>query len=363
MSRLSPRLVCSILIHPSIQAAVHNLFPISFNPRSRTSSPAAQHLRFCHLAQSLLDQASFHSVPLPLDIDSILPDVSEPFTDADIKPVPRSPRPEKPSHSHYEHKYALLQRLPSGTWWSSLNSDTTLASGKTLTNLQTANAELVAIFPSSSSPAPSDPTSPESTSTAKPSTITLGDYNTKKPPGHGQKLPGPRRVSCGSFLDYGPYASFAPSFEQEGAEIGRSTLGEVYWSWEERKKRWSEERKATPQPPASGDVSHVSIPDPPGLSITNGIGAYQENNILEDADSFGDLFSRDQLRLLKEALGSLEIEAAVQELLTRNASALKRLGELQNMRLLKPGGFTPVEAGSEEWEIGWFTWVITCREC
>lgn len=361
MSRHS--LVYSILIHPSIQAAIQNLFPISFNPRSRTSSPAAQQLRFCHLAQSLLDQASFHSVPLPLDIDSILPDVSEPFTDADIKPDPRSPRPEKPLRSHYEHKYALMQRLPSGTWWSSLNSDTTLVSGKTLTDLQTANAELVAILPSSSNPAPSDPTSPESTSTVKPSAITLGSYNTKKPPGHGQKLPGPRRVGCGSFLDYGPYTSFAPSFEQEGLEIGRSTLGEVYWSWEERKKRWSEERKATPQLPASGDVSPASISDPPGLSITNGIGANQGDDILEDADSFGDLFSRDQLRLLKEALGSLEIEAAVQELLTRNANALKRLGELQNMRLLKPGGFTPVEPGSEEWETGWFAWVIPRREC
>ena len=347
------------LLHPnvsSIQAAVQNLFPVSYNARSRTSSPATQQLRFCHLAQSLLAQASFHSVPLPLDIDSILPDVSEQLPDTDTKPVPRSPCPEKPSHSHYERKYALMQRLPSGTWWSSLNSDLILASGKTLTDLQTANAELVAILPSSNT-APSDPTSPESLSTDKSSTTTLGAYSTKKPPGHKQKLPGPRRGGCGSFLDYGPYTSFAPSFEQEGVEVGRSTLGEVYWSWEGRKKRWSEECKATSQPPASNDSSPASISDCSGLGMANGVDAHQENGTLDD-DSLGSLLSQDQLRLLKEALDSAEIEAGVQELLERNANALKRLEELQNMRLVKPGGFTAVEEGSEEWETGSFTWAI-----
>ncbi|KAL4068386.1 hypothetical protein V8B97DRAFT_1975399 [Scleroderma yunnanense] len=330
-----------------LRAAVRNLFPISYNARSRTSSPAAQQLRFCHLAQSLLDQASLHSVPFPLDIDSILPSVSEPFADTDIKPAPSSPRPEKPSHSHYEHKYALMQRLPSGTWWSSLNSDIIPVSGKTLTGLQVANAELVAILPSSSNSPPSDPTTSESTPTVKPSIAALGTYGAKKPLGHRQKLPGPRRVSCGSFLDYGPYASFAPSFEQDGVDVGRLTLGEVYWSWEERKKRWSKELDDAPQASTSDDISPSPISDLPDLSSINTIDVHQENGVLEDLES---LFSQDQIRLLKEALGSLEIEAAVQELLRRNADALKRLGELQNLRLMKPGGFTSVEEGSEEWE-------------
>ena len=91
--------------------------------------------------------------------------------------------------------------------------------------------------------------------------------------------------------------------------------------------------------------------------MANGVDAHQENGTLDD-DSLGSLLSQDQLRLLKEALDSAEIEAGVQELLERNANALKRLEELQNMRLVKPGGFTAVEEGSEEWETGSFTWAI-----
>ncbi|KAI6162003.1 hypothetical protein EDD17DRAFT_1582432 [Pisolithus thermaeus] len=328
-----------------LRAAVKNLFPISYNPRSRTASPATQQLRFCNLAQSLLDQASFHSVPLPLDIETILSDVPESPAGGELDPSPGSPPFKKPSHQHQKCRYALMQRFPSGSWWTSLSSDLVPSDEKAITDLQTANAELVAILPSPSDAALLSTSPPD----AKPSSTTLGVYGAKKPPGTKQKLPGPRRVSCGSFLDYGPYASFGPSFEQDGVEVGRWTLGEVYWSWEERKRRWSEECLSS-----SADNDKDNMPSPvshsPGASRTHIVDPSLSNGVLADEDSLEGLFSKEQIRLLKDALGNLEIEAAVQELLQRNARALKRLEELQNQRLMKPGGFAPVEEGSEEWE-------------
>ncbi|KAF8139916.1 hypothetical protein EV363DRAFT_1250019 [Boletus edulis] len=318
-----------------LRAAVQNLFPISYHPRSRASTPAAQQLRFCNLAASLLDQASFHSVhvPLPLDIDSVPFDPPESSPTTESKPTSRS---EKHAHLYQIKKYALMQRLPFGTWWSSLNSDIVPADSKPLKDVSTANAELAAILPSPSAPAPVEADS------VQKSPVTLASYVPKKPPGYKPKLPGPRGVSCGTFLDYGPYASFAPVFEQDGVEVGRSTLGELYCRWADRKKRWSDERTLAPEQP---EDQVAESPQP------NDIDTSCKNSVLDDEKSFEGLFSSEQISLLKQALGSLELEAAVQELLERNANALKRLEELQNKRLSKPGEFTPVEEGSEEWDI------------
>ncbi|KAF8845437.1 hypothetical protein BDN67DRAFT_1065294 [Paxillus ammoniavirescens] len=322
-------------------AAVQNLFPISYHPRSRTSSPAAQQLRFCNLASSLLEQASFHSVPLPVDIETLLSDFSETSVECGPKPTTGSLPRNKPTHSHQTRQYALLQRLPSGTWWTSLSSNLVPSDGKPLKDLPTANAELVAVLPSLSGTTPPEATAGSTSPSTDTPSITLGSYVPKKPPGYKPKLPGPRRVSCGTFLDYGPYASFAPVFEQDGVEVGRSTIGELFWRWEDRKKRWAEEQTAA-LPQASDDC----LKSP----LLNGVDKPEELGMLDDEEFLEGLFSSEQIALLKQALG-LELEAAVQELLERNAKAFKRLEELQNQRLCKPGGFTPVEEGSEEWDI------------
>ncbi|KIJ68773.1 hypothetical protein HYDPIDRAFT_173418 [Hydnomerulius pinastri MD-312] len=285
-----------------LRAAVQNLFPISYHPRSRTSSPAAQQLRFCNLAWSLLDQASFHSVPLPLDIETILSDYPETPAEPETKTTPGSPRPDRPTHSHQTRRYALMQRLPSGTWWSSLSSDLVPSGGKTLKDLPTANAELVAILPSPSGMSPSEAASGSAVSLAETPSITLGSYVPKKPPGYKPKLPGPRRVSCGAFLDYGPFASFAPVFEQDGVELGRSAMGELFWRWEERKKSWLEEQEQVavlPQPDNTADVQ-----------MANGADAPLEKAVVDDEGSLEGLFLEEQITLLKQALGSLELEAA-----------------------------------------------------
>ena len=180
------------------QSAIQHLFPISSHPRSRPSAPAAQQLRFCNLALALLDQASFHSVPTPLEAQSIFPTLFHPPSaggDAtqDSKPTPSSPQPAR------KPRYALVQHLPTGDWWTSLDSDSVSPSdSKPLTDLPTGHAELAAILPS---PSTSGSTRGK----------TLADYVRPKP-FTALQMPGPRRVSCGKFLDYGPYASFAPTF-------------------------------------------------------------------------------------------------------------------------------------------------------
>lgn len=193
------------------------------------------------------------------------------------------------------------------------------------------------MIPSPSAPAPSEQDSVEASS------LTLASYVSKKPPGYKPKLPGSRRVSCGTFLDYGSYASFAPAFEQDGVEVGRSALGELFWRWEDRKKRWTNELTLVTQQPSD----QVAEPPQP-----NGVDESGKNGVLDDEEFLEGLFSTEQITLLKQALGSLELEAAVHELLERNAKALKRLEELQNRRLSQPGPFTAAEEGSEEWDTG-----------
>src|ERR1700733_8065084 len=109
-----------------LRSAVQHLLPLSSEPRASQSPTAAQQLRFCNLALSLLDQASFQTVPVPLSLSSILQEQEDDHTPVVSK-----------------RKYALLQHLPTGDYWSSLSSDTTAS----LKDLPSANAELVAILP------------------------------------------------------------------------------------------------------------------------------------------------------------------------------------------------------------------------
>ncbi|KAG2370219.1 hypothetical protein BDR07DRAFT_1604068 [Suillus spraguei] len=329
-----------------LHSAVQNLFPEVHHARSRPSSAAVLQLRFCNLAISLLNQASFHSVPLPLDIESIIPVNPEPCT-ADAPPLSLS-LPDKPSHIGQGKKYALMQRLPSGTWWSSLGSDL-LTDSKEFKDLQTANAELVAVLPSPSSLAYSDVTSKSTiTLTDTQAPMTLGAYVPKKPPGHRSKVLGPRHVSCGSFLDYGPYASFAPSFDQEGVEIGREALGEVLWRWEDRKKGWAAEKaRADEEAPQCSPMAGLEEDEEEQNHV---IDPSLEGSLDDDEEVLDGLLSKEQIASLKSVFKSLELENAVQELLDRNTKALRRLEELQRQRLMKEGGFHAVEEGSEEWD-------------
>ncbi|KAI0318739.1 hypothetical protein OF83DRAFT_1170845 [Amylostereum chailletii] len=326
--------------HPArvLKAAVQPLFPVFAHPRSRPSAPAAQQLRFCNLALSLLQQSCVHNNPSLLHLETIIPDRTDSFGDdddstkQDLSPSPLS------SNVPRKRKYALMQKLPTGEWWTSLNSEATSSDAKELKGLQTGHAELVAILPTPSS---SDQNPPS-----------LGSYS-KQTPSRSTAPSGSRRVSTGAFLDYGPYASFAPTFDQEGVEVGQVALGEVLWS--EQRKR---ELLRTP----GSDIIHRE----PFAAISDDVEMQDVNveavdPIMEEAltqvdrteeEALQSLFSPEQVASIKGALDTIELESLVQELLDRTSSALRRLEELQLRRLGGPnGGSTPVEVNSEEWAV------------
>ena len=218
---------------------------------------------------------------------------------------------ESPSSSH--PNYALVQHLPSGDWWSSLTS---LASPS---KLQTAKAELVAVLPS--------PSSFENSAT------TLASYSSKtytqKKIHHSHRI-----VSTGAFLNYGLFSSFAPSFDQDIELVGRRELGQVLYYQEEkmRTRQSLQDTSSIPETPQDR-------PDPL---------QYDSLDSELDLDS---LLPPDEVKSLKAALNSLELENSVQKLLERNQRALERLEELQSQRLTNHPT-TNAEEGSEEWDTG-----------
>ncbi|KAF8167841.1 hypothetical protein B0H34DRAFT_792519 [Crassisporium funariophilum] len=281
---------------PVLKAALAHLRPISALPRARLSPTAAQQLRFCDLALSLLDQATPSSAHLSRTSILDSPDSS----------------PERPQPS-----YALVQHLPTRDYWSSLTSLPSPA------NVHTGNAELVAILPSPSS-------------SSEQQTSTLGSYSTKQLP--PKKPPLSRRiVTTGAFLDYGASSSFAPSFDQEGELVGRRELGQVLFFQEEKKRV----REARIRERFEARASIVELPQdhPEDPSETIPVPDL-------DLDS---LLPPDQVDSIKEALHSLELENSVQTLLERNQQALVRLEELQ-MQRIKANPTSIPEEGSEEWD-------------
>jgi hypothetical protein len=113
--------------------------------------------------------------------------------------------------------------------------------------------------------------------------------------------------------------------------VGPRELAQVINGWAERRKGrialWREEtiEEALPAASTSQDV---------------------------DAE-LDELLPPDEVQNIKAALGSLQLENAVQELLERNRRALIRLEELQRLRLIADGGGSGVaEQGSEELDTG-----------
>jgi hypothetical protein len=238
-----------------------------------------------------------------------------------------------------------MQKLPSGEWWTSLNSDiaSLFSDGSDFKNLPTAHAELVAILPSA-------PASEDSGSSVPTLGALSRKLHTKKP-----TLPGPRHLSTGSFLDYGPNASFAPSFEQDGLEVGRFTLGEIMWSRSRRKKI----QAATEACTRRRQLTSATIEDVQMIDNTlNEERAQQCDGEVGQENGtplFGldPLLAPDQAASVQDFLGTLELEVAIQELLDRCKRALVRLEDLQLQRLGgENGGASRVEVGSEEWDVG-----------
>ncbi|KAM6498347.1 hypothetical protein JOM56_006295 [Amanita muscaria] len=303
-----------------LRAAVQNLFPLSSSHlRSRPSETAIQQHRFCKVALSLLDQASRNVFPVPLTVTSLL--------DSDSAAASDSPATDDGSagtaKDAYSYKrYALVQHLPSGDYWTSLNADIH-SSTKQLKDLSLGNAELAAVFPT---PSKSD------SATSVP---LLGSYHTQKVASTTGQPAGQRRVPSGTFLDYGLWSSFAPSFDHGYQVVGRRKLGELLYH---REKKW----EARNQEESIQSASIVEVED-----------NADSGEFHTDTDAkLDELLPSDLEESLKDALRCLELENAVDELMEKNRRALRRLEELQRERLSKSdGGPSQVEEDSEEWEI------------
>lgn len=251
---------------------------------------------------------------------------------------------DEPLLTSKRRKYALVQKLPNGEWWSSLSLDSagTEAELKSFNSLNIGHAELVSILPS---PAAS-----------MKSTTTLGDLFTGKQPAPRSKLPGPLSMSTGTFLDYGPYASFAPAFDSEGAVVGQKGLTSVLWMRHEKGKAREKARilgermrqKLSASKQLDMDVDGVQEVDTHEAKAAERVEQRQKVKEL-----LGTLFTEDEIKPVMNVVDALELEENVDELLKRNAAALLRLEELQIRRLGgKNGGSSEVKVDSEEWETG-----------
>ncbi|KAL1699389.1 hypothetical protein EV121DRAFT_216312 [Schizophyllum commune] len=311
--------------------AIRSLRPISAHFSSRTESPAARQEYFCDRASALLEDISRHIVPLSLDQDvaSLLPDESGPSEEPSFD-FPRAPT-----------RYALVQHLPTGDLWTSLNSDS--VDDKDIKDLSIGYAELVAVIPEAA---------PEPASLKN--VPTLGSYCARTYPKTRVPME-PRVWTCGSFIDYGPYTSFAPEFEQDAMEIGREQLGEVIWYEEERRrirKLQNAQRKARALRAKMQAEASTSTSNGEGSSTDVVMGEVAETEPVDWRKQLEGLLPEEAIEGVMDALQTAELETTVQELLERNVRAIERLEDLQRARLTAYGGEkSTVEEGSEEWEL------------
>ena len=307
-NQLSLRSLLSTTTRVSVlRAAINHLRPIS-SSRAKPSKTAAEQLRFCDLALALIEQVS--------------PSTTDLLQKTEL-PAPLSP--QRIAHKHY----ALVQHLPSGDWWSSASSviqDPAI--------LRTGHAELVSILPTPSTDKP------------QPS---LGSYSSRPAVQKKYVLP-PRRVSTGSFLDYGPCSSFAPSFDQDGQVLGRRDLADILW-YRHEKKRLREQLRTIHR--HATDVTTDEHEKEKLDQQCHHHHRQDKDSLAEipDDEDLEALLGPEEVDSIKAALKSLELEKSVQQLLRRNQRALVRLEELQKQRLTKHPA-SPAEEGSEEWDTG-----------
>ncbi|KIJ45729.1 hypothetical protein M422DRAFT_251030, partial [Sphaerobolus stellatus SS14] len=300
-----------------IRAAIQPLFPISSHPRTRISSAAGQQIDFCNLALSLLDESSQKHPPISLSETTLLPESED----------------QNQSSTGLQDKrrrYALVQRLPGGDWWTSANSTREGEPGLTASEakeLVKGQSELVSILPSL-------PLSPSSLSKLGELQMDIRRESRFK---FKSLHISPRSVSAGTFLDYGPNTSFAPAFDSEGAELGRDGLGQILMGRIDKRKVRELRRKMLVQ---------IQQEQAEEVALNAIETASEEPKPSAMDEMLSSLFPDQELGGFKEALQLLQVETDAAILLEKNARALERLNLLQTVRLREGG--QPVSEDSEE---------------
>jgi hypothetical protein len=318
---------------------------------------------------SLLDQASARSAA-PVSLDTVLP----PLPDGDESGTTSAKLKPASTAGRVTH-YALLQRLPTGEFWTSISTD---AGASTLPSLPTGHAELVAVLPG-----PSDTSGAEGDGKPLP---TLGSLNKRAlAPRLPIPLPSPQRLSTGAWTAYSAYGSFAPAYEGDGVELGKEEVHMLEWermrkgkvremvalkrkAWEEAREKVAAEELARAEKElaiaptqehqeektldSEGDTQVEEVLVDPAL-VTSARSSTDEGrkNLVESA--LEGLMTPDEIAAIAATVEKLNLEASVDDLLEQNSKSLVRLQTLQFSRLTAPGGGkSKVAPETEEWKLG-----------
>lgn len=332
------------------QNALRTLSPKTPLNRSTTSQALLQEQGFLTIAVGLLDEvAAQHAGAIDLTRTNLDPDV-----DLGAKALAEDTHPTK--------KYALYQHLPNGDFFTSVTSMTpqeASAIPKGSSSLSfirrffftcpdymcvflTGQASLVFIQP---------------TVVIDPSFLPkLGSYSRPLKPSvvPPNRLPISRKMASGSFLDYGPYASFAPTFDSDAGEMGDQDLADYLWAKRQRKQKRPAFR------PISGQQEAMQLEDgdedmtmDSSQGVTSTASASAGSSTAVASTSSGAMIDpalemEDELRA---AMVQVQMESGIDDLLGKNAWALQRLAQLQNERY-RVGAKAPEVVGGEEWNLG-----------
>ncbi|CAG8740636.1 12015_t:CDS:2, partial [Acaulospora colombiana] len=293
-----------------IRGAVNQLLPSSSQPRALLAVGASNQQRFVDFAHGLLNQVAARGAnTISSKRDTVV--ASDEERDAEIL-LPFEER---------KRKYALVQRLPSGDWWSSSTiprEGTVGLNRASAKQLVTKQAELVSIIPSQ--PVPSDEM--PLFSTLKPLPVTKPKDDSKKPITlQTRTLPAPK------LLDYGVFCTFAPYFDSEATEML------------EKQKRLSQV-EASKHRPAVDSVTGVAdinesavaalevdeemraIDEEPQRPVESKPPIFPSEEVLQNLKN---IMHQDETEIFKQALESLRTEFGVTDLLEQTAIALDNL--------------------------------------
>ena len=318
--------------------------------------------RFVDLTSNLIDQALTRS-GFSMSMDVVLQGRDEQAPELDAEERKRL--------------YALVQRLPSGDWWSSATIPRGGSVGITRAEasaLSTKQAELAMVVPS----LPLLPSEVPTLGTLKPPML-----KPSKGPGRQATYLPQRKLHAPKLLDWGPYMSFAPAYDATDCELGPNAAFQTAYEsivkrkaraarkQLEEKMRKNEEAARKEHMPAvdSCDVEMSAGLDPAeddrmDLALQAKAGKEKPEHIVSSTAEEGNgkhfsahgavgqlhgFFQPDEAEALKEAFQQLELEWGVSELLRYIIISLQNLVDMQRERL---GAGVELEPDSLEQQTG-----------
>jgi hypothetical protein len=174
---------------------------------------------------------------------------------------------------------------------------------------------------------------------------------------------GPTNISSAAFIDYGLFSSLAPTFDSEGGQIGRETLGLVADSRKaQRRQKLAALKTSISARSASPPLAAID-PFPSEWDLLSASQGFFQDRYPELRPLVEDFLPKDMIQSLMDGLDDLELENGLSELLVHNGRALRALEELQESRFRAGtnGKEVPVEVGGEEWQLGIVD--ISCSLC